>query len=173
MVYQLNQTTQMGKMTEEMLEKLIERNKQTESTPMTITTTKQCNKQINTKKIEEAKQAENKRQIAKLHEEEYNNLKERDHRLALNILVAERETLEAQVAEYKTIIQMHETGKSQLTEAEIISIYKLYEHLQIQKQKLDKRIEKYDLKAAERIHRDEDKEKLIKTLAKKMERSHP
>ena len=172
MVYQLNQTTQLGKMTEEMLEKLIERNKQTEGTLQTITTTTQCNKQINTKKIEEAKVAVKKRQLARLHEEEYNNLKERDHRLALNILVEERKTLEAQVAEYKMTIQMYETGKNQLTDIEIISIYKLYEHLQIQKQQLDKRIAKYDLKEAKRIHRDEDKENLIKTLAKKMELSY-
>ena len=171
MVYQLNQTTQLGKITEEMLEKLIERNKQTESTLQARTTTTQRNKQINTKKIEEAKLVEEERHMVKLHEQEYNNLKERDHRLALNILVEERKTLEAQVEEYKMTIKMYETGKSQLSDIEIISIYKLYEHLQIQKQQLDKRIAKYDPKEAERISRDEDKENLIKTLAKKMELS--
>ena len=124
-------------------------------------------RQLDREEIERSKLRGIKKQEKELHETEYNNLKQRDHRLALNILEEERKSLEEQLAEYKRIIHSHEIGESKLTDVELTGIYRLYEHLMLQRRELDQHIARFDKKTMQQISRDKDKESLIKMLAKK------
>jgi len=165
MVYHLNQNTQLGNVTDEMLQKLMIKRQADENEKKAHKSKR--NRQLDKAEIERFRRRGIKKRQKDLNEEEYNDLKVRDHRLAFSILVEERKGLEEQIAQYKAIIQNHEMGKGELTDIELTGIYKLYEHLMIQRRELDHHIARFDKKIADQVDTNADKEKFIKMLVEK------
>lgn len=169
MVYHLNQNTQLGNITDEMLQKMM--TKKQEETGMNDRTS--LHRQIDKAALERSRERGIKLQEEKKNNEEYNNLKARDHRLALNILLEEKKSLEEQIASYKALIKDHEVGKGKLNDVEMTGVYRIYEHLMLQRRQLDKHITRFEDKTDEKQKKDEDKEReqekenVIMMLAKK------
>lgn len=157
MLYKLHQITQMGELTDEMLERLAQKSKT--QTSKEEVHKKKCNKQIDRKKITAGKQK-------KLDQEESLDLKQLDHLLAFNILNEEMKALEVQLAEYKAILHAEENNENNISQEEVVSNYKVYEHLLIQKQAVIDKMKKYDSDLSEHYLRDIEKERMIKTLVK-------